>query len=91
MLNFFKKKPQDDTEGQKRQIRKALIKGEKITAIKALEKFGCFNLKARIHELRTKEHLPITTKMIEVSSGEKTKRVGEYSLDPDYKSKKAKK
>jgi hypothetical protein len=50
--------------------------GNRITAIEALEQFGCFRLAARIHELR-REGWQIEERTVETRSG---KRVAEYSL-----------
>jgi hypothetical protein len=50
--------------------------GNSITALEALQRFGCFRLAARIHELRREGH-DIQERMVETSSG---KRVAEYSL-----------
>ena len=72
---------------QKKQIRAYLETGGKLTFLKALDLFGCANLKGRIHEIRhdywrewgdskgqVKE---IKTEMIKTRSG---KRIAEYSL-----------
>jgi hypothetical protein len=50
--------------------------GNRITALEALQKFGCFRLAARIHELRN-QGWQIAERMVETSS---RKRVAEYSL-----------
>jgi hypothetical protein len=50
--------------------------GNRLTALDALESFGCFRLAARIHELRN-QGWQIAERMVETSSG---KRVAEYSL-----------
>ena len=51
--------------------------GNRITAIEALERFQCFRLAARIHELR-REGWAIEERTVETRSG---KRVAEYSLE----------
>ena len=50
--------------------------GHRITALDALELFGCFRLAARIHELR-REGWAIEERTVETASG---KRIAEYSL-----------
>jgi hypothetical protein len=50
--------------------------GNRITAIEALESFGCFRLAARIHELR-RDGWQIEERTVETRGG---KRVAEYSL-----------
>ena len=60
---------------QTRQIKAYLLKGNKITPIKALKLFGCFRLGARIHDLR-KEGLLIETR-IDSSRG---KNFAEYFI-----------
>jgi hypothetical protein len=50
--------------------------GYAITALDALQRFGCFRLAARIHELR-REGWQITERMVETANG---KRVAEYSI-----------
>ena len=39
-------------DSQAKQIRKALESGATLSAIDALNKFGCFRLAARIHDLK---------------------------------------
>ncbi|MGL5261137.1 MAG: helix-turn-helix domain-containing protein [Bacteroides sp.] len=65
----------EHTESQCKMIKEHLMEGKGITALDALFKFRCMNLKGRIHDLR-KEGLPIDTEMIEVNG----KRVARYSL-----------
>jgi hypothetical protein len=48
--------------------------GNRLTALDALERFQCFRLAARVHELRREGH-DIQERMVEVGSG---KRVAEY-------------
>jgi hypothetical protein len=50
--------------------------GNRITAIEALERFGCFRLAARIHELR-REGWNVQERTVETRGG---KRVAEYSM-----------
>jgi len=47
----------------KEKIRKHLEKGKSITPIEALNKFGCFRLAARIHDLRDEGMLIKTEKV----------------------------
>lgn len=62
------------TETQKHQIKAALDMGERLTALDALNAYGCMRLGARIHELR-KEGYPIEAVMVRTYSG---KYVKEY-------------
>ena len=50
--------------------------GNRLTAIEALERFGCFRLAARIHELR-RQGWNVQERTVETRSG---KRVAEYSM-----------
>ena len=50
--------------------------GHRITALDALELFGCFRLAARIHELR-RDNWQIIERTVETASG---KRIAEYSI-----------
>ena len=50
--------------------------GNRLTALDALESFGCFRLAARIHELR-RDGWQISERTVETRGG---KRVAEYSL-----------
>ena len=50
--------------------------GNRLTALEALDAFGCFRLAARIHELR-REGWQIEERTVETRGG---KRVAEYSL-----------
>lgn len=64
---------------QKTAIIADLREGRSITAIDALNAIGCFNLKARVHEMRN-AGWGITTTMFTTPSG---KRVARYTLtDP---------
>lgn len=60
---------------QNQQIKKALNRGEKVTPITALKRFGCFRLSARISNLRD-EGMKIKTKFKTV----KGKTFAEYSI-----------
>lgn len=55
-------------KSQREAIAKHLLRGRAITAIEALDKFGCFRLSGRIYELR-KEGMRIGKQM--VSRGDK--------------------
>ena len=48
------------------QILSALKKGQKLTPLDALRRFGCFRLGARIHELRSKGYAIETLRFPEV-------------------------
>jgi hypothetical protein len=61
---------------QANRILAHLRAGNKLTALEALERFGCFRLAARIHELR-REGWAIEERTVETRGG---KRVAEYSL-----------
>ena len=61
---------------QTTDILKALKRGRKMTAIKALSEFGCFRLAARIGELRD-DGYNIVSRMVKSSNG---KRFAEYRL-----------
>jgi hypothetical protein len=50
--------------------------GNRLTALDALESFGCFRLAARIHELR-REGWNVQERTVETRSG---KRVAEYFI-----------
>lgn len=41
-----------NTQNQKARIRAALVNGERLTALDALQRFGCLRLAAVIHTLR---------------------------------------
>ena len=61
---------------QQLQILAHLKRGRTLTPLEALDKFGCFRLSARIHDLRMQGH-PVEVTMKRVKSG---KRVAEYRL-----------
>lgn len=65
-----------DPKSQTAMIAAYLMKGNRLTAMEAMKKFGVFRLAARIEELRRKG-MEIITKMIQVLGGA---RVAEYSL-----------
>ena len=58
------------------QIRSYLESGKTLTAMDALNNFGCWNLKGRIFELR-QSGMNIKTDMVTTATG---KRIGKYSL-----------
>ena len=55
-----------------------LLQGNSITPLIALQKFGCFRLSARIHNLR--EDYPIETKHVT----KKNKTFASYSIQESY-------
>jgi len=61
---------------QANRILRYLRDGNRLTALEALERFGCFRLAARIHELR-REGWSIEERTVETRGG---KRVAEYYL-----------
>lgn len=63
------------TESQKKSILDWLSEGNTITALQALNMFGCMRLASRISDLRS-EGFPIAKDMIEVNG----KRVAQYWL-----------
>lgn len=62
-------------KSQNEQILEALESGSKVTPLDALNKFGCFRLGARIHELKQRGY-PIKTEIIR----QRGKYIAEYSL-----------
>lgn len=64
------------SESQNAKILSWLENGNKITALEALQLFGCFRLASRVHDLRERGH-NITKEMIIQPNG---KRVAQYSL-----------
>ena len=62
---------------QRNEILKALQQGDRLTAIDALNRFGCFRLSARIGEL-IEDGLPIESRMVTLDNG---KSVAEYRLE----------
>jgi len=75
----FDAKPRYPNTSQKQlwELLFALRRGEKLTVLVALNRYGVFALSQRCTELRALGW-PIKSKMIQVESG---KRVAEYSLD----------
>lgn len=63
------------TVTQRNRILAALKRGERLTPIKALNKFGCFRLGARILELRQAGY-SIVTQMVKAGDA----RVARYRL-----------
>jgi hypothetical protein len=61
---------------QDEMVLRALRRGEKLTPIDALKRFGCFRLGARVHTLRQDGHKILTT-IVEVGDG---KHVARYSM-----------
>ena len=59
---------------QTEEIKQYLDAGNSITAIEALNKFGCFRLASRIHDLKTEGYV-IDKIMI---TGENNKRYAQY-------------
>jgi len=64
------------SESQNAKIFSWLENGNTITALEALNMFGCFRLASRIHDLRERGH-NINKEMIVQPNG---KRVAQYSL-----------
>ena len=62
------------TKSQNKQILSHLNRGWKLTGLQALEKFDCFRLPSRIHELRSQGH-DIRAKTITTNTG---KRIAQY-------------
>lgn len=56
----------------------ALLRGERITPLDALKKYGCFRLGARIYDIRKSGYM-VDRKLIDVGNG---KHVAEYSMPP---------
>lgn len=63
------------TESQNALIKGWLLNGRSITALDALNMFGCFRLSARIANLRD-EGMPVVTDMVTIND----KRVARYYL-----------
>ena len=63
-----------DTVKQTEAIKKHLEAGNTITAIEALNKFGCFRLASRIHDLKTEGYV-VDKIMV---TGENNKRYAQY-------------
>lgn len=68
---------EESNESQCSKILGVLLDGGAITPLEALNKFGCFRLSARIHDLRHKQGYDIMTERVLTSSG---KYVAQYRL-----------
>jgi len=66
-----------EVHSQNQAILKSLQRGEKLTPIDMLRRFGSLRASARIHNLRDKGY-DIKTEIIKTNSG---KRVAQYSLN----------
>jgi hypothetical protein len=62
---------------QNDRIAALLERGNSITQLQALKRFGCFRLSARIETLKKKRGMPIETKMINTTEGA---RIAKYKL-----------
>jgi hypothetical protein len=67
---------ENQIKSQTKKIAEHLMSGKSITPIEALNKFGCFRLGARIHDLKHKQGFCIEAKTVENEG----KRFAEYSL-----------
>ena len=63
-------------QSQNQMIKEALIRGERITQLDALNRFGCFRLSGRIYDLRD-EGLNIVCENKKLPNG---KKIGEYYI-----------
>lgn len=69
------------TKTQNLRILAALLAGESLTALDALERFGCFRLTSRIHDLK-KQGAQIDSEFVEVMNREGNPvRVKRYWLE----------
>lgn len=68
---------EESNESQCSKILGVLLDGGAITPLEALNRFGCFRLSARIHDLRHKQGYDIMTERVLTSSG---KYVAQYRL-----------
>ena len=69
------------TETHSAKVLSHLKSGKSITPIEALNKYGCFRLGARIHELKGDGH-SISKQMIKVKTRDGGfSRVAEYSME----------
>ena len=66
------------SQTQAERILAALLAGESLTSLDALERFGCARLASRISDLKQRGY-PISSKLVETASG---KRVAQYRLAP---------
>ena len=69
----------ETTATQKAQVRAWLLKGNHLTPLEALHRFGSLRLSAIIFDLR-EEGLPIITEKLQVSP---KKRVADYYIKPE--------
>ena len=61
------------TKSQRQKIMAFLEAGNKLTALDALKKWGCFRLASRIHELK-KAGYPVVSQTIEMNG----KKISQY-------------
>lgn len=64
-------------ESQCVQIKRDLLKGRRITALDALKRYNCLNLKGRIFDLRS-DGLPVVTQMMLTKT---KKRIAVYYVE----------
>ncbi len=69
-----------DPASQNAMILAALKRGERVTPLEALAKYGCFRLAARIYELRRDGHSIGCDRVEQGTKGLRTKHVAEYFL-----------
>ncbi len=67
---------QETSASQERMILEALKKGESLTPLESLKRFGCLRLGARIWDLKRKGH-DVKKSIVKTASG---KRVAQYFL-----------
>jgi len=72
----FEQQDTGDPGAQCKMILRALRRGEKLTPLDMLARFGVYRASGRIFDLRREGH-PIKTVIVKVPSG---KRVAQYSL-----------
>jgi len=86
MIEYFKQNPLpepdnliEDIESQVKELRKAFNRGERLTGLDMLVKYGIMNYKGRVFNLRNDQvdPMPIITEMIVLPN---KKRVGLYYL-----------
>lgn len=73
-------------DSQKQQILNDLLTGVRLTAIDALNRYGCNRLAARISDLH-KDGFNIQRKMIEVETRNGKTKVAQYWIEPEVKPK----
>ena len=79
LANMFKPEHKTEEEirnSQNRRILFDLLKGDKLTPVDCLQRYGCFRASARMYDLRQRDWNIITT-MITLPNG---KRVAQYHL-----------